>query len=82
MNLGNNIKIVTMLVVVLISGCKVGVGQKPKWKSAPLEYNCSIDDMTKVEREAKFCIENTAFFDTYCYGSAIIRNCEKINNGG
>jgi uncharacterized lipoprotein YajG len=51
---------------------------KPNWQNAATEYKCTADQMTKVQAEHVFCKENTSYFTSYCYNSAIIRNCAKI----
>jgi len=53
-------------------------GKQPSWQNAATEYKCTSDQMNKVEIEHKFCKENTSFFSSYCYNSAIVRNCVKI----
>lgn len=51
------------------------------WKKAPTEYNCTEEQMDKVQKETIFCNEKTGYVKTYCYGTAIMRNCKPINSG-
>ena len=44
---------------------------------APKVHTCTEEQTTKVHTETLFCKENTNFFSTYCYGTAIMRNCTK-----
>jgi hypothetical protein len=32
--------------------------------------------MDKVEYETSWCVNNTDYISRYCYGTAILRNCE------
>lgn len=70
-------KYLIVVVAIFLSGCDVG--QAP-WQLAPLEYSCDNTEMVKVENETRFCNENTTYRATYCYGTAIIRNCQIIES--
>lgn len=50
----------------------------PEWQSAAEKYKCTEPEMNRVHTETKWCIDNTSYFKSYCYGSAIMRNCTKI----
>jgi hypothetical protein len=50
--------------------------EKDDWQDASKYYKCTKEQMEKVEHEAKWCADNTNYISTYCYGSAIMRNCE------
>lgn len=65
--------IVWVACLLFIGGCDVG---KPEWETALSTYKCAADQMAKAESEAHWCSANTGYTSTFCYGSAIIRNCE------
>lgn len=44
---------------------------------APRNYVCTVEEMDRVQKEAKFCSDYGGYFDSYCYSSAIIRNCTR-----
>lgn len=59
-----------LVIIVLLFGCdKVG------WEGVPARYVCTEQQMARVEKETVFCTQNTSFFKSYCYTSAIERNC-------
>lgn len=68
-----------LVFVVLLAGCA-----EPKpgpWTDAPLTHSCTKEQMEKAQVEAEWCNKNTSYFTTYCYGSAIIRNCVPKDGG-
>lgn len=46
------------------------------WRNATRYYKCTKEQMDRVEHEANWCRTNAGYGKAYCYGSAIIRNCE------
>lgn len=48
-----------------------------EWQVAPQLYTCTAEQSALVEKDTLFCDENTSFFSSYCYGTAIMRNCAK-----
>jgi len=64
------------LATTLLICCDVKV--QADWERAPREYTCSLEDQARVERETLFCKTNTGYRSVYCYGTAIMRNCDKI----
>lgn len=68
-----------ILVIALLAGCdKINHDLNPPlddWQVAPTQYVCTTEQMAKVETESKWCNANTSYRDTYCYGTAFIRNC-------
>ena len=50
------------------------------WETAPLDHVCTVAQMTKAQNEAAWCIANTQWRSTHCYGASIIRNCTKKAN--
>lgn len=79
-------KLILCFVVLFFIGCEQH--EMPSWDRAPLEYKCTDSEIDRVHKEAKFCDDQTGYYSTYCYGSAIMRNCtkieeaQKIKNGG
>ena len=69
-------------LVILLSIVLAGCTPPPKeaWETAAVDHVCSESQMAKAQTEAKWCKENTSYFASYCYGSAILRNCSKHNN--
>lgn len=70
------------LATTLLIGCNSegGVGTIPDWREAPKTYTCSIEQRSVVERETLFCTTNTGYSSIYCYSTAIMRNCDKIED--
>jgi len=59
----------------------LGHGEKPKpglhaYQAALENYTCTVEQMRRVEDEARGCHEN-GFRRPYCYGTAIMRNCKQ-----
>lgn len=70
-----NFKVFLLLLLLLLcTGCD---SQKREWQTAPVDYTCTVEQMVKAQNEADWCVKNTGYYGTYCYGAAIIRNCEK-----
>lgn len=70
----------SILAALLLVGCAgeaVPVAAQSEWDAAPRTHVCTVEQMSRVERESKFCDDNTSFFSSYCYGTAIMRNCTK-----
>lgn len=68
------------IIFVFLAGCSASDPNAPRvvpaaWDTAPMDYVCTAEQSAKVERETRFCNDNTSYFSTYCYGSAIMRNC-------
>lgn len=68
-SLGN---IAIVIAVVVLAGCE----DPSSWRYAPQNRACTAEQMQKAQAEALWCKTNTDFLDTYCYGAAIMRNCE------
>lgn len=66
-------KIAGLLLCVAIAGC----GQPAEWTEAASKHACTDDQMKKAQQEALWCKENTTYLPTYCYSTAIMRNCTK-----
>jgi hypothetical protein len=65
------------LMIVALSVALMSCAE-PDFMEAPEKYACSETQIAKVERETSFCRLNTTLSGVYCYGSGIMRNCEKI----
>lgn len=57
----------------LLAGCN-----SADWRDAPYRHECTEDEIRRVHEETLFCAENTGYLNSYCYGSAIVRNCDQI----
>lgn len=66
-----------LFLFISLALCSCERKSTPDWGNAPKEYNCTTDQMQKAQLEAEWCIKNTGYFASYCYGTAIIRNCTK-----
>jgi hypothetical protein len=69
----------TLCCAVMLAGCDVTPGS---WNEAPETHVCSEEQMKKVEAETMWCRINTSYLSEYCYGTAIIRNCEARKGEG
>lgn len=75
-------------MLLMLTACSEGTAQpeqvKPRdraaWEDATTTYQCDDAQQKRVESDTLFCKENTSYFSSYCYGSAIMRNCTpKVN---
>lgn len=64
------------LILVLLAGC-TQVKTSAEWETAPAEYSCTEQQSVMVQKESTYCIKETNYLSTYCYGTAFIRNCTK-----
>lgn len=86
----SNLSWVALVIIVsyLISGCdsrddvKIVLQPAKEWENASTTHVCTEKEIERVHAETKWCIDNTSYFKSYCYGSAFIRNCKpkKDNN--
>ena len=67
-------KLFTVLLLLVLMGCEP---QSRAWESALTTHVCTKEQMEKAQAEAVFCGNNTSYLTTYCYGTAIIRNCKE-----
>lgn len=74
MKYGNNF--ISWCVWLLVA-CVLLVGCDTRWRDAPFTHTCTADQMTIVEKQTAYCKTNTGFNGEFCYGSAIMRNCER-----
>lgn len=77
-------KYVVILAAVLLVGCDGGktttdgyIKPRHPTDTAPMDYDCTAEQMARVQNESTWCDKNTGYFRSFCYGSAIIRNCVK-----
>lgn len=64
-----------LIGLVGIAGCEPL--PQNDWDTAPVTHICTTEQMTRVQNEALWCDSNTSYYSTYCYGTAIIRNCQE-----
>ena len=75
-----NQKSLILLAALTLTACEPPEPYvQPEYERAPMEYTCSVEQAARVQKESTYCDENTSFFSSYCYGSAIMRICEKKN---
>ncbi len=48
------------------------------WSNATRTHQCTEAQMSKAQSESEWCKENTDYLSTYCYATAIIRNCVRM----
>lgn len=65
----------TLSLSLLISGCLQKSMLDESWGKAVLTRECTPQEMNRVQSETLFCTTNTGWNGSFCYGSAIIRNC-------
>lgn len=68
--------VVVALITFLLPGCS-GY-ETEEWKLAPSQRQCTEQEMARVERETSWCSENAGYIRSYCYGTAILRNCSAL----
>ena len=67
---------IACMVVLLVSllGCNTStIG----WDNAPSTHVCTQEQMKKVQEETIFCKKETNYYGEVCYGTAIMRNCNR-----
>lgn len=64
-------------LLALLLGCDpmFPVPPDPDPRDDIANWVCTDKEMEKAQREAVFCDKSTDFFASYCYRSAIQRNC-------
>ncbi len=75
-------KYVLILSVLMLTACEYDAQrqeikvQPPKpWEEATTTHHCTDEQQRRVESDTLFCKQNTSYFSSYCFGSAIMRNC-------
>jgi hypothetical protein len=63
-------EILLLILVLTLCACE-------DWNDNPKNHTCNEQQMARVEKETKFCVTNTSFVNSYCYCTAIGRNCQK-----
>lgn len=71
----DEMRLTLLFVCFLFVGCEV---RGNEWATAASTHKCTVVEMEKAESEAEWCNENTDYFSGYCYGTAIARNCTKM----
>ena len=81
-------KIILITLLLILAGCNDSKDDEHKpvpvevsdWNMAPRVYKCTDVEIIKVHMEAEWCNEHTSYFRNYCYGTAMIRNCTKMDS--
>lgn len=68
---------ISILGTVDVIKTKEKAEQNADYIIAPKVHTCTDEQMVKVESETLFCSNETGYFASYCYGTAIMRNCTK-----
>lgn len=76
-------KYIVIASMLLLTACSDGTtisteGVKPPsepWRDAVTDYQCTDAQQKRVESDTLFCKQNTSYFSSFCFGSAIMRNC-------
>lgn len=71
--------VLVLLCVTACDGKAVYIPQSA-WETAPVDHTCTAEQMAKAQNESAWCNENTSYLASYCYGSAILRNCTKMES--
>lgn len=66
-------RILLVLIFLAAVSCDVKIGD-----DALTGYICTDEQMQKAQRESEWCSNNTSYFSSHCYDTAIIRNCTKM----
>lgn len=66
-----------LIAALMLTGCSVDEAppHRADWQDAAATHACSVEQTKRVEADTRFCNENTSYFSSYCYGTAILRNC-------
>lgn len=73
-------KYILLLSIFILTACHKEPEKKIEradWQDAPHTHQCTDIQIARVQSEAKWCNDNTSYFSSYCYGSALVRNCIK-----
>lgn len=68
-------KVLILLFALSLTACSTF---GTNWEDAPMQYQCTAEQMTKVENETRFCAKETGYASERCYGTAMIRNCKRV----
>jgi hypothetical protein len=44
------------------------------------QYRCQPKQFETVKIEASYCVESKAYSSSHCFDSAIVRNCDRLEN--
>lgn len=73
-----------LILVLACIGLSACGPQEPDWTNAPLTHRCTPDQAKQVDYETSTCVKTgtwSGYSGTYCFASAIIRNCPSITTG-
>lgn len=62
-----------ILITLALAGCSRSALD---YIHAEQDYQCTVPQMKKAQDETLFCKAHTAHDPAFCFGSAIMRNCE------
>jgi hypothetical protein len=62
-----------LIMVITLVSCEREIDFSNNLK----KYVCSKEQMAKVQEESLWCSKNTNYLSTYCYATAMKRNCIK-----
>lgn len=68
------IRVLFVLPIFVIGGCDIPRDPKHHGDAAAT-HKCTEEQIARVHSEASWCNSFTSFNSSYCYGTAIIRNC-------
>jgi hypothetical protein len=82
-------KYIIICLFLLFVGCTDNLNRpyvEPEYKTAPENYMCTTEQFQRVMIESEWCNKHTSYMSSYCWGTAMIRNCTKVekeiqNNG-
>lgn len=63
-------KVALLILLAALAGCQVET-----WSDAAGRYQCTEPQMQKASAETLFCKKEGGYSASYCYSTAIMRNC-------
>lgn len=68
----------TSFIVVALLTLIVGCGEdENSWSNAVNTHKCNAEQLEKVFKLAKQCLDSTSYITSYCTGISIISVCEE-----
>jgi hypothetical protein len=66
-------------LAIILSGCADSSDHKKAvYGDALKTHRCTPEQFKSVEDETHFCVEETSYYSSYCFATAIMRNCTPI----
>ena len=81
-------KYILLAMLMMLTACSEDPAHtdhnKPRdrsaWEDATVTHHCTDEQQRRVQSDTLFCKQNTSYFSSYCFSSAIMRNCNpKVN---